>query len=228
VLTLTMLPVSQQTKKQGYNSPTPPAWKGRDSLELVYHLNERYLNLLSHAAATPEGCDWPAVVDQRELWSALAGEALQRASRFPFVILDVQFSDEKWWKAVVSGGGARLEGASSDRQWPWRERPGSVPVDLMQEMLIFAWHTVKWDQRIARLALGMAPAVAESIGALTPGQLAIISDNYPGALYLRWYNQPDFWCRLLIAARDNDEEILAETHLHAKLLMAGELIPRPK
>src|ERR1700722_19445463 len=103
-------------------------------------------------------------------------------------------------------------------QWPWRETPGSVLVDLMQEMLIFAWHTVKWDQRIARLSLGMAPAVAESIAALTPGQLTIIAGNYRGALCLRWYNQPDFWRRLLIAARDNDEEILAEIHLHAKLL----------
>jgi hypothetical protein len=223
-----MLPVSQQAKKQVYNSPAPPAWKGRDSLELVYHLNGRYLKLLSQAAATPEGCDWPAVEDHRELWSALAGDALQRASRFPFVILDVHFSDEKWWKTVVSGGSTALEGTSPDRQWPWRERLGGVPVDLMQEMLIFAWHTVKWDQRIARLALGMAPAVAGSIGALTPGQLAIISDNYRGALYLRWHNQSDFWSRLLIAARDNDEDILAEIHLHAKLLMAGELIPRSK
>jgi hypothetical protein len=223
-----MLPVPQTRKKQSYSSPTPPAWKGRDSLELVYQLNERYLKLMSEAAGSLDGCNWPAVVRHQGLWSGLAGDALERASRFPFVILDVHFSDENWWKAVVSGKGASLEGASSDRQWPWRETPGSVPVDLMQEILIFAWHTVKWDQRIARLSLGMAPAVAELIGALTPGRLAIISDNYRGALYLRWYNQPDFWSRLLIAARDNDEEILAETHLHAKLLVAGELIPRSK
>jgi hypothetical protein len=223
-----MLPVSQRTKKQSHNSPTPPAWKGRDSLELVHQLNERYLKLLSEASVIPEGCDWPAVVDNRELWSGLAGDALQGASRFPFVIFDVHFSDEKWWQAVVNGKIESSERRQADRQRPWYEWPGSGPVDLMQEMLIFAWHTVKWDQRIARLSLGMAPAVADSIAALTPGQLTIISDNYRGALCLRWYNQPDFWSRLLIAARDRNDAILAEIHLHAKLLMAGELIPRSK
>jgi hypothetical protein len=45
----------------------------------------------------------------------------------------------------------------------------------MQETLIFAWHAVKWDRRVARLFLGMTPAVAESIGAVTPHQLAEIS-----------------------------------------------------
>jgi hypothetical protein len=33
-----------------------------------------------------------------------------------------------------------------------------------------------------------------------------------------------FWTRLLEAARDDDEETLADIHLHAKLLLSGELI----
>jgi len=43
-------------------------------------------------------------------------------------------------------------------------------------------------------------------------------------LRLRWADDKNFWSRLLVAARDGEEVDLAETHLHAKLLLCGDLI----
>jgi hypothetical protein len=79
---------------------------------------------------------------------------------------------------------------------------------------------------VARLSLGMSTGVVGLMAALTPQQLAVISARHWGVLRLRWHDQPDFWARLLVAARDDDEEALSEIHLHAKLLLSGELLAR--
>jgi hypothetical protein len=102
--------------------------------------------------------------------------------------------------------------------------PHEAAQQLMNEALVFAWHTAKWDRRVARLSLGMSTGVVSLMAALTPQQLAVISVRHWGVLRLRWQKEPDFWARLLAAARDGDEEALSENHLHAKLLLSGTLV----
>jgi hypothetical protein len=206
-----------KTKRIAYQPPSPPLWKGRDSLDLAYQLNERCLKLLREVAGTTEGVDWPLIAHDATLWSTLDAQTIERAARFPFVILDVHFTDVKWWREVINGNDV----PAGPQTWPAR-----VSEQLMSEALVFAWHTAKWDRRVARLSLGVLPAVAELIAALTPQQLATTSGKHSSALRLRWHDHPDFWTRLLIAARDGDEAALAEIHLHAKLLLCGELIWR--
>ena len=136
----------------------------------------------------------------RELWCTLDAAAVARAARFPFVILNVHFLSEPWWRDVINGSVA----SATPHDWP-----ASVSEQLMNETLIFAWHTAKWDRGVARLSLGMSPAVAELIAALNPHQLARISAKHSSALKLRWADDAEFWTRLLIAARD-DEEMLGD------------------
>jgi hypothetical protein len=131
------------------------------------------------------------------------------------VILDVHFLDEAWWRAVINGGVA----SATPHGWPL-----SISEQLMHETLIFAWHTAKWDRGVARLSLGMSPVIAELIAALTPQQLSQIPKEHSGALRLRWAEDKDFWTRVLVAARDGDEEALAEIHLHANLRLSGALL----
>jgi hypothetical protein len=95
---------------------------------------------------------------------------------------------------------------------------------LTQETLIFAWHSVKWDRRVAQLSLGMSPAVADIIAALLPQQLADISGHYSSELHLRWQGSAQFWSQLLRTASSGDSEALEEIRLHAKLRFCGELI----
>jgi len=188
--------------------PTPPRWRGHDSLELVYQLNERAFMLLTGASV------------QRELWSELDGPAIRRAARFPFLVVDAHFTDEAWWRSVLLNP---QRSNSNEMSSLWRT---DAARQLMSETLVFAWHTVKWDKRVARLSLGITPSVAELIAALAPHQLDIISAERCRALQLRWQDVPEFWTRLLIAARDNDEESLVDSHLHAKPLLTGELIAK--
>jgi hypothetical protein len=208
---------SKRNERELYHPPSPPRWKGRDSLDLAHQLNERCLKLLHGMSTKSDANNWPLIAYDPALWSRLDAKAMARAARFPFVILDVRFTDETWWRNVIDGGDV----GAAPHDWP-----ADIAGELMQETLIFAWHTAKWDRRVARLSLGMLPAVAESMAALTPRQLADVSARHSGALRVRWQEQPDFWTRLLVAAIDSDEETLSEIHLHAKLLLSGELLAR--
>ena len=200
----------KRKEKVIYDPPSPPQWKGRDSVDLAYQLNRRVFGLVRDMAARPGG-DWPFIAHDRELWAALDAGAIERAARFPFVVLDVHFTEVEWWRS----GSKPIEVSF----WP-----AMLSEQLVSETLIFAWHTVKWDRRVARLALGMVPGVAEVIAALTPHQLDSISAEHCGALRLRWQHDHDFWTRLLVAARDSDQETIADIHLHAKLLLFNRLV----
>ena len=208
---------AKKRDKQRYQPPTPPRWTGRDSLDLAYQLNERSLSLLRDVAGGPDAGDWPLIAHDQMLWSTLDAKTIERAARFPFVILDVHFTDIEWWRETINGSDVPAD----PNDWP-----ESVSEQLMSETLIFAWHTAKWDRRVARLSLGMSPAVAELIAALTPQRLAAISEHRSSALRLRWQDDPDFWARLIVAAKSENDDNLEDVHLHAKLLLTGEIISR--
>jgi hypothetical protein len=200
---------SKRKEKDTSQPPTPPRWKGADSLELVYRLNERSFTLLKEGST-----------QHRKLWSGLGAEAIQRAARFPFLIVDVYFAHEAWWRSVLLNpqGSEEHIGVS-----PW---PPDIVSQLMSEVLVFAWHTARWDRRVARLVLGMVPGVGELVRELTPQHLDAVSRRRSGALRLRWLEEMDFWTRLVEAARHDDETALADIHLHAKLLLSGDLMAR--
>lgn len=69
----------------------------------------------------------------------------------------------------------------------------------MEELLVFAWHTVKWDRQVARLSLGMVPGAVEEIARLTLQQLTEVAVRYRGTLRLRWQEDVEFWTRLIKA-----------------------------
>jgi len=211
---------SKRKAKVIYHPPSPPRWKGRDSLELVYQLNERSLTLLADAARSGTS-EWLAETPHRVLWSELTIEAIQHAARFLFVILEAHFTDDEWWRAASVNPQDVIEQSLAPTCWPHEEAR-----QLTGEALVFAWHTAKWDRRVARLSLGMSTGVVGLMAALTPQQLGVISARHWGVLRLRWQEEPDFWARLLAAAQDGDQEALSENHLHAKLLLSGALVAR--
>lgn len=190
--------------------PTPPRWKGGDSLELVYRLNERGLSLLKDGAT-----------QHRELWSGLNPEAIQRAARFPFLIVDVHFLDEAWWRSVLLSPQGPIDQGGVACLWTLE-----AAQKFISEVLVFAWHTARWNRRVAPLVLGMVPSVVEIFRGLTPQELDAVSGLQGGTLLLRWQEEQEFWARLVRAARDGDDEAVADIHLHAKLLLSGELMGR--
>jgi hypothetical protein len=80
---------------------TSPRWTRSQSLDLVYRLNEQCLELIAGLATLPVGNAWQLVSANRELWIKLGPDARKRAARLPFVIVDLHFADEEWWRRLA-------------------------------------------------------------------------------------------------------------------------------
>jgi hypothetical protein len=203
--------------------PQPPHWKGQQSLDLVYQLNERCIELLSEAAASAALTGPPILADNRELWMGLTSDERQRAARMPFVMLDVRFKNTAWWMQIAQG---RTHEPAAESCTGGLSPEASEP--LTQEIVMFAWQTARWDETVAELSFGMSSAVARVIATLTPQKIRAIALREHAATRVRWDDDSQLWRELLSAAKANHEEKLASLHLQAKLLLCSELTRLPE
>lgn len=200
-------------------APLPPRWNGIQSLSLVHQLNERCIGLLCDlAVADARDATLPIIAHNRDLWIHLELEARQKAARIPFVIVDAQFKNEEWWRRA-----AESHAHESGAEEPLNGLPREASEHLMHELTIFAWQTARWDRTVAQISFGMSASVVDLIAALTPQQVRAIATQESQSMRVRWADDPRFWQDLLMAAKAGDDEKLAEIHLHAKLLLCGEL-----
>ena len=200
-------------------SATAPRWKRRQSLDLVHQLNEHCLELLAGVAAADAGSELPLVSANRDLWAQLRPEARKRAALLPFVILDLYFADEAWWQRAIAAPASTLHEPDSTN---WL--PSELSERLVQETLMFAWQMARSDRTAAQVSFAMRPTVAAIIGELTPGQVRDIASRESRIIHVRWQQDGRFWRELLLAAEAQDDEAIAELHLHAKLQLLGPLV----
>lgn len=200
-------------------SATAPRWKRSQSLDLVHQLNEHCFALLAGVAAADAGRDLPLVSANRELWARLGSEARKRAALMPFVILDLHFANETWWRRVIDAPPSAVREPDVTNGLP-----PELSERLVQETLMFAWQMARSDRTAAQVSFAMQPPVAAMIGELTPGQVRDIASRTMGDIHVRWEDDGRFWRELLLAAEAGDNEAVAELQLHAKLLLLGPLI----
>lgn len=197
--------------------PSPPRWKGVQSLDLVRQLNLRSVELLCRVA---ESCDTAldVVALNRQLWIGATREARHSLAMLPFVLVDARFMDAAWWRRM-SAIDLHQHGAGEDSNG----LPDDSSAELMQETMMFAWQTARWDRSAAQLLLGMSSPVANVIAALTPQQVRAIAAREPHAVRVRWGDDPWFWRDLLSAASMSDQLRLAALQLTGKLRICSEL-----
>lgn len=194
--------------------PPTPQWRGRHSLELVCQFNQRCLQMVGEAVASDNGFTAPALAENRTLWATMDDAARMRAAQLPFVIMDARFADTEWWRNIAEGR-AHVDSVRGE---------ACLSEQLMEETLLFAAQTVKWDSSVARLILGMSPTVAVWLKELSPRDVANIWRQHRTALQLRWHDKAEFWRDLLTAAVDADEEALAEYRIEAQLMFCADLV----
>jgi hypothetical protein len=199
--------------------PSPPQWRGTQSLELVYQLNERCIDALCEIAIrnSPE-VKLEVVVSNRELWARLDADGRRAFARVPFLIVDAHFREEAWWRRVAE---EMTRTVSHDGEC--NDLPRELAEQLMHETTMFAWQTARWDRTVARLSLGMTSGVVAIVAALTPQQIRIIATTQSGGIRVRWDDDVQFWRELLIAANAKETRKLAELHLIAKLRLCGDI-----
>lgn len=202
----------------------PPRWKGARSIGLAHQLNEQCIELLCDLAAVSSAqSPLPFVAMNRDLWRGLEISARKRLAVFPFVIVDLRFKDDEWWRAL---GGERSDVAADS------VIPNGIPSKryeyLLLETLMFAWQAAREDRHVAQMVFSMTPSVASRIAALAMQQIRTLAVESTPFLRIRWDDDSRFWRELLIAAREADEEALGVLRHHAKLLFCGELIGLPR
>jgi hypothetical protein len=206
--------------KTGDQRSSRPEWKGVPSIRLAQQLNEQCIDLFCELAidSSPE-IPWSLVASNRDLWIRLDASARKRLAVFPFVIVDVRFQDEAWWRSRDQERPAapRAHAASS-------AVPSTRYDYLALETLMFAWQVAREDGHVAQIVFAMTPAVADCIAALTMQQVRTIAIEGSRFLRIRWDDEPQFWRELLICAREGDEAALTALRRDAKLLFCGELI----
>jgi len=136
---------------------------------------------------------------------------------FPFVIVDMKFTDDAWWR-MAAGNGARASNhsgaAAPPMCWDW----------LALETLMFGWQVAREDRIVASMLFAMSLPVADCIAALSMQQVRTVAVTSAEHLRLRWDHHPRLWRELLHASRERDEAELEEVRRLAKLYFCGELI----
>lgn len=197
------------------------SWKGAQALGQVHALNERCLELLTQLARTDRQQISLAIVNQhRSLWRGLSATARKRAACTPFLLVDLHFQDADWWRSAKDPRPSRRRKTVLHAAFT-----GKIAGELMRETLMLAWSTVAFDRGAASIMLGMTPAVSGIIAELGPQDVERIAGRHSAHLQPRWEDFPAFWGKLLVAAREGDEEALHEIRLHGVQLIGSAMLP---
>lgn len=205
--------------ENGIRHPTAAKWDGCDSVRLAHQLNERCFDFFCELAEAMPAEVPPFVARNRDLWRRVDTDARRRLAAFPFVIVDMRFTDEAWWR-MSSQAASHSSPASSSMPAGYEH--------LALEGLMFAWQVSRENRHVARMVFGMIPSVADHIATLTMQQIRMTAAHRMLALRVRWDDRPQFWRELLIAVVDGDEPALATLRHDAKLLFCGELVQRSR
>lgn len=215
--------LNRVTRDNSTASLRSPPWSGIHALKLVHELNDRCLAELAKLAQSdrsPRASEFFGLY--RDNWRGLDAGARRQAARFPFLLLDIHFQDEEWWRSSTD---------SRSEETPNNSLPSFFPPkpagELIRETLVLAWHTVLSNRGAGMLLLGMSPAVCGRVAELGLQNIEHITARDSCHIHPRWEHQPSFWGQLLTAARIGDFEYLYDLHLHGFQLLGSALIPVP-
>lgn len=197
-------------------------WLTDDALQPLLEINGQCVEMLrgmAHGAEARGG--HPAVVAElRSLWLNVSADACRQIAACPFLLVDAGFNDEPRWRELQRGSvhdtprAAGTDGCTSD-----------FAAGFVRSVLIYGWHLARAHRQVARVALGMSPACARSIAALSLTDLDWVSEHQPGWVRLRWESQPTIWRQFLLAAVNSERTALQHMSLRGiQLLAAGALI----
>jgi hypothetical protein len=185
----------------------------------LHEVNERCIELLVNEARAEKRPPMPLVIPLRELLRNTGPEARRRAAQRGLLLIDMEFQDAEWWRAVRT---------QPEKQWRTTAWRGSFPrrsaVPLGRATLMLAWHSLHADRDTSCVLLGMTAAVAELIANLQLVEIDQIANRRFRHVQPRWHDQPSIWRTLLLAAQVNKADAMRDFNLHGLQLMTGRLL----
>lgn len=151
--------------------------------------------------------------------ATLSSAAIERLASHPFLLADIQFQDECWWRQTAY----QLK-PSSHTTAVFRHVSHTVVIRLMRATLMFVWHATRTHHDHAIALLGIKPRVLEIIASLRLHDLDQIAEHHFTHLTPRWFNQPDVWKPLLDDAIRMSVTTKINCNLRSLQLFAGQYI----
>jgi hypothetical protein len=188
-----------------------------ESLPALHDVNEHCLAVLVQVARKDSPGSLPLVADLRDVLVQLTPEMRARAAQRALLLTDMHLADLPWWKSA--------------RDNPYRATPlptwkGALPrtaaLQLARATLVLSWHSLRSHPHNAVL-LGVSPAVAELIAALSPMEIDRIVEQRFRHLRPRWEDRPAVWRGLLMSAGSKDFRETRDFNLYGLQLVTGEL-----
>jgi hypothetical protein len=210
-----------ESKTDDEASAASPRWTGAPSIPLAHQLNEQCVDLVCELANNLSAQELPPfILENRDLWRLLEPEARKRVAAFPFVIVDFRFKDHEPWQ--LASGGYPMTPADIA---PYSGVLPKLFEDLALETLLFARQAAREDANVAKVMFAMTSPVVRLIASLTVSQVRVIALGNASQLRVRWDNDPEFWCDLLVTCRTEDQGAIATIRRYGKLLFCGEVVP---
>ena len=174
----------------------PPSLHASDASAPLRAINESFLELLIDMAHLPgEPCS-DFISTLRTQIGSLTQAPRAIALRTPVLLVDIEFRNPIWWKAVAATP-SRLHAPTSVWLAP---PPRARAVKLARAALTLAWHLARTDLESSLVLMGLTAPVIEIVGALQPQQLDRIAELQSAHLRPRWEDGPSVWRQLLLGA----------------------------
>lgn len=194
------------------------AWQ-LPELEPLYAVNARCIEMLVQAARGDRPSTLPLVQAIRDELRAMTPEARSRAAKCPVLLVDMQFANFDGWRFN------KERSPRPGRVPAWRGTfPRAAGAHLARVTLMLAWHLVRLDQQMACLFLGMTPAVAGVLAALSVTEVLQVAEVRFRHARPRWEDRPGVWRRLILAAESGDMRKVRDFDVYSVQLITGELL----
>jgi hypothetical protein len=179
-----------------------------DVLASIQAINRDFLRII---AAAEFAHTWQGQRFLGALSATIAGadaDALAHALRFPFLFVDLGFSDTGHWDPV----GARQR-IHDDDDVPARLKERLLPV--VRSALGLALHLARTDRDAALVLMGLSPEVADMLVARGFHELDTLTLIGMSVIRPRWHGLPVVWHQVFTADNAMPVESIRDFVLHA-------------
>jgi hypothetical protein len=147
--------------------------------------------------------------------------ASQRAAvaHFPFLLVDLRFSEPLWWSDVVH----HPNYSPSAPSW-LAPMPRQASIRLARSVLVLSWHTATVDRDAAIVVLGLHEDTADIHAKLSLQAIDRIAEQQYRHLRPRWEDRPLLWKQLLASAQHPQMDPDGDLVLRAMQFAAGALV----
>lgn len=142
----------------------------------------------------------------------------RRFAAIPHLLVDLNFRDVDWWRAVRSNS---LRAVTIVDRASRAARPRLLA--LSRATLMLVWHAAQADRSRAMLMLGLSEALAVEFAGWSPDEVQRAAERQALRLKPRWTGRPETWRYWIHAVRGNDPEMLRRAHVHGLQLLGVEL-----